>query len=323
MKKKLALMALAAAFVFATGCSKAPSNSDAASDDISDVPPVSYESPSGADSDVSADKGEPTFLICPDGTPVYTSEITAVFTGSDEDGDRRDITLEEAERLAREGEDFTVICSGFVYGFLPETAYNRVDDPERFKDHGDGVNFQYVGEALPTLTEFTRFEVGGKLGALTVKSASVYFGNKNNGMGVPEFSDKPGIYYRGGSVEFDGTAELSGYVSVSPMDVMYGSGGAVTFYPDKTSCSGFPIVGGRWDNELGSLAYSPYATFYGFYGYTAPELGIINELTLDTGSLKPGDMCVKSAVKLKDISFEFNPEYGMTFTHLTLDDIRF
>lgn len=323
MKKKLAIMALAAALVFSTGCSKAQSGSDSVLDDISDVPPVSYVPPSGSDSDVSKDKGEPTFLICPDGTPVYTSEITSVFTGSDEYGDRRDITLEEAERLAHEGGDFTVICSGFVYGYLPETAFNRIDDPDMFEDQGDGVNYRFIGEALPPLTGYTRFEVGGKIGTLTVKSASVYFGIKSMGMSAPEFSDKPGIYYRGGSVEFDGTAELSGYVSVAEMDVMYGKGGMITLYPDKKSCSKLPIIGGYWNSELERLAYSPYSTFYGFYGYAAPELGVIGEVTADTGSLKPGDLCVKAAVKIKDIGYEFNPDFGMTFQHMTLDEIRF
>lgn len=322
MKKKLALIALAAALVFSASCSKAPSNSNVSSDDISDVPPVSYAPPDSSDSDVSKDKGEPTFLICPDGTPVYTSEITAVFTGSDSEGDRREITLEEAERFAREGENFTVICSGFVYGFIPETAYNRVDDPDMFEGQGDGVNYRFIGEALPTITEYTRFEVGGKFGTLTVKSASVCFGNHNDGMGVPEFSDKPGNFYRGGSVEFEGAAELSGYVSVLPMDVNYGTGGSISLYPDKKSCSGIPVVSGRWNKELGSFAYGPYRTFYGFYGYLAPELGNIKELTVDTGSLRPGDFCVKATVRVKDISIEFNPDYGMTFRRMTLDYIK-
>ena len=319
MKKKFAIMALAAALMLGTGCSKAPSGSDS----VSDVPPVSYSPPSGSDSDISKDKGEPTFLICPDGTPVYTSEITAVFTGSESEGDRRDITLEEAERFAREGEDFTVICSGFMYGFIPDNVYNRVDDPGMFEGQGDGVNYRFIGEALPTVTEYVRFEVGGKIGELTVKSASVYFGNKNDGTGVPEFSGKPGNFYRGGSIEFEGTAELSGYVSVAAMDVMYGTGGMITLYPDKKSCSKLPVAGGYWNSELERFASDPYSTFYGFYGYAAPELGAISEVTADTGSLKPGDLCVKAAVKIENIRYEFNPDYGMTFRHLTLKDIRF
>lgn len=323
MKKKLAIMALAAALVLETGCAKAPSGSDSVSDDILDVPPVSYAPPSGTDSDISKDKGEPTFLICPDGTPVYTSEIMSVFTGSESEGDRRDITLEEAERLAREGGDFTVICSGFVYSYIPEKAFNRIDNPDMFEDQGDGRNFRFIGEALPPSTEYTRFEVGGRIGALTVKSAYTYFGNANGNSELREYSDKPGNFLQGGSVEFDGETELSGYVSVNPLDVMYGTGGSISFYPDSKSCSGLPVVGGRWNNELGGFAYSPFTTFYGFYGYVVPELGIIDELTVDTGSLKPGDLCVKAAVKIGDIRYEFNPDYGMTMQHMTLNDIRF
>lgn len=318
MKKKFALMALAAALVLSTGCANVPSEPADPLDDSS----ISYEPPSDSASNTD-NKGEPTFLICPDGTPVYTSEIKSVFTGSDEMGDRRDITLNEAERIAREGGDFTVICSGFVYGYLPEAAFNRVDDPNMFEDQGDGINFRYVGKRSAPSTKFTRFEVGGKIGSLTVKSASAYFGNANGNTEIREFSDKPGNFLQGGSVEFDGETELSGYISVMPLDVMYGVGGGVTFYPDSSSCSKIPVVSGSWNNEIGGFAHSPLETFYGYYGYITPEFGSIEELTVDTGSLKPGDYLVKAAVVVGDIGFEFNTDYGMTSQRITLNEIKF
>lgn len=318
MKKKLALMALAAALVLSTGCANTPSEPDWSMD----YSPVSYEPPSDSASNTES-KGEPTFLLCPDGTPVYTSEITSVFTGSDETGDRRDITLEEAEMLAHEGGNFTVICSGFVYGYIPDKAFNRIDDPDLFKDYGDGVTFNYIGEEIPLSTEFIRFENGGKIGSLTVKNAKTYFGNANGNTELKEFSDKPGNFLQGGSVEFDGEIELSGYVSVKPLDAMYGVGGGVTFYPDSRSCTKFPVVGGRWYNELGGYAHGTFQSFDGYYGSIAPEFGSIEELTIDTGSLKPGDSFVRAAVTIGNIGYEFKPDWGMTAQHFTLNEIKF
>lgn len=312
MKKKPALMALTAALVFFTGCTKAPT----ALGDPIDYTSVSYISPNNDPAGIPDNKGEPTFLICPDGTPVYTSEILSIYT------DDSDITLEEAEQLAREGGDFTVVCSGFVYGYLPDLAYNRIDDPKLFKDQGDGVNFSFIGEKTPPSTEFTRFEVGGRIGSLTVKNALTYFGSPRGYTNNREYSDKPGFYLLGGSAEFDGEIGLSGYVSVAPLDVMYGVGGGVTFYPDSGSCHGIPVVGGNWNKDVGGFAHSPSETFYGYYGSVTPEFGSIDELTADTGSLKPGDSFVKAVVTIENIGYTFRPEYEMTTRHFTLKDIN-
>ena len=88
--------------------------------------------------------GEPTFLTCPDGTPIYTSEISEIYKGNEEWGFKEAITLEQAEQFAHEGGDFTVKCDGFFYGYIPEKALNRVDDPEMFKDSGG--TFKFLGE---------------------------------------------------------------------------------------------------------------------------------------------------------------------------------
>ena len=328
MKKKLAIMALAAALMFSTGCAKTPSGSDGSLDD----PSVPYTPPSGSDSDISKDKGEPTFLTCPDGTPVYTSEITSVFTGSDAAGDRRDITLEEAETLAREGGDFTVICSGFVYAYIPENAFNRIDNPDLFNIDDDMIGlfsiggtqyFGYTGEEISPSTEFIRFEAGDKIGSLTLKSASAYFGSAPANMNIREFTDKTGNFLRGCSAEFDGELELSGYLSVSPFNELYNMGGNVTFYPDSKSCAKLPMADGRWDNELGSFVHKPFAVSDGYYGDFILDLGNINDITVDTGTLAYGDSFVKAAVVIKDIGFEFNPDYENVIRRVTLNDIKF
>lgn len=338
MKKKLAVILLAAVLAFTTGCSgKAPVEDGSSSS--SDTPPLSDISESvpesGDKDDTSKDKGEPTFLICPDGTPVYTSEITAIFTGSDGAGDRRDIDLEEAEKLAKEGGDFTVVCTGFVYAYIPENAFNRVDDPELFRVRddvivldgaGDFDCFGYAGAEIPPSAKFIRLDRGERFGGLTVKNAVTYFKSAcvDTNPNARDNSDQPGgIFLCGGSVEFDGEPELSGYVSVSPYSEFYGTGGKISFYPDHKSCSKLPVADGYWDGEAGGFVHSPYETVEGYYGDLILDLGSIFEITVDMGVLKPGDFMVKATVTIKDIGFEFDPDYGMTFQHITLKDIRF
>lgn len=349
MKKKLTILisTLTAALILSTGCAKAPSDpgnstpEQSSSQGSSSVPENSSgnndeSSNSGSESGDSAptnDKGEPTFLICPDGTPVYTSEITEIYTGSDfmENDDRRDITLEEAEKLAKEGGDFTVICSGFVYGFIPENAFNRIDDPDLFGTRDDVIGFfssestEYYGYtgAPVSSAEYVRFNTGDKIGALTVKSASVCFGNAPGNNDIREYSDKPANFLRGGSVEFDGELELSGYVSVSSYNEFYGTGGDVTFYPDPQSCTKLPVVGGHWDTETGKFVHSPVETFDGYYGDYTLNLGNINDTGADMSGLNYGDTLVKASVVVENIGFEFHPDYDMTFQNITLKDIRF
>ena len=321
-KSTLMVLALTAALVLSTGCANTPSGSDNSLDDST----VSYEPPSDPASGTE-NKGEPTFLICPDGTPVYTSEITSVFTGSDGSGDRKEITIDEAEKLAREGGNFTVICSGFAYAYISENAFNRIDNPDMFGPADDVIGlfgteggtefFHYIGEEIPGSTEFIRLKTGGKIGSLTVKSAAAYFGNADS----REFSDKPGNFLQGGSVEFDGELELSGYISVSSFNEFYNSGGYVTFCPDSDSCSKLPMFDGRWDSELGGFAHSPYESSEGYYGDLRLNLGNINELTVDTGDLKYGDTLVKSTIVIDDIKFEFDPMYGSNW-NISLKQIK-
>ncbi len=127
--------------------------------------------------------GEPTFLTAPDGTPIYTSEISEVYTESEEQGNKKTITLAKAEQMAQTGDgNFTVKCDGFVYGYIPQRALNRVDNPEMFEDIGNGGNFEYLGELSEgkagynkQLTDFIRIKPGDKFGELTVKNAYTLF----------------------------------------------------------------------------------------------------------------------------------------------------
>lgn len=72
--------------------SSAPTSSSTASS-----APNSEASSTPLKSEESAPKGKPTFLICPDGTPVYTSEISEICARNEFDGNLETLTLEQAE----------------------------------------------------------------------------------------------------------------------------------------------------------------------------------------------------------------------------------
>ncbi len=55
-------------------------------------------------------------------------------------GDKQTITLEQAKQIAQTGEgNLTVKCDGIAYGYIPERAFNRVDNTEMFEDIGSGL----------------------------------------------------------------------------------------------------------------------------------------------------------------------------------------
>lgn len=93
-------------------------------------------------------KGEPTFLTCPDGTVIYTSQITK-YQGSarNEDGSHEQFPLDTFNM-----ETFTdvsgreVVCNGFAYGFIPRFTINVSEAPEKFTEIA-GVQM-YSGEEL-------------------------------------------------------------------------------------------------------------------------------------------------------------------------------
>ncbi len=250
-------------------------------------------------------KGEPTFLICPDGTPVYTSEISEVYTGSEWDGNKETITFEQAEQYARacEGE-FNVKCEGFSYGFIPERALNCVDDPEMFKEAGNGENFDFVGEELDEYgygkfsTDYIRIKTGDKFGTLTVKSAYTLFSNDRF---LKEFSETPGAYISGGAIEFDGEVELTGYVNVWEDTDYQGAGGTMIFYPDGDSSMKIPIISYEYSMEhIKGHHRGPHSV--GYYGDWECSLGNMSEVECDVSGLHKGDVFVKVKITADSVT---------------------
>ncbi len=251
--------------------------------------------------------GEPTFLTAPDGTPIYTSEISEMYTGSEERGNKETITLEQAKLIAQTGNGyFTVKCDGFVYGYIPERSLNYVDDPEMFKQReNDSEYFDYLGEEFDVntgegkySTEYMRINVGDKFGSLTVKSAYTLFSRP---VGMKSFSDIPGAYISDCCVEFDGEIELTGYVEVTPEDTLYGTGGDMYFWPDGDSSVKIPEFLYYTNPKTGEICHFSGSHFYGTGG--SYSIGNMYKVDCDTSSVQPGDTFVKVKVTLDNVRY--------------------
>ncbi len=250
--------------------------------------------------------GEPTFITLPNGTPIYTSEISEIYTGSEELGSKKAITLKQAEQIAQTGDgDFTVKCDGFVYGYIPERALNRVDDPEMFKDRGEGKSFEFLGEMSYSWydtrpIDLIRFETGDKFGTLTVKNAYTLFKDNWIDDDVPNVF---GTHISDGYIEFDGEIEFEGYVCVAPMETLYGFGGDMTFFPNGESSTKLPYSTLGWNqdnNEYYSFIDFDYS---GYFGAWKLALGNIYKVDCDTSGLQPGDSFVKVKVTLDNVRY--------------------
>lgn len=253
-------------------------------------------------------EGEPTFLTLHDGMPVYTSEISEIYKGSEEWGDKEAITLEQAEQFAKDRSDFSVKCDGFAYGFTSEVALNRVDNPEMFKDSGDGKYFEFLGEDFDVntfegkySTDYTRIKVGDKFGSLTVKNAYTLFTGQTWFEGE-DFSDVPGVYLSGAGIEFDGEIEMTGYVVITPMDTLYNKGGDMEFIPNRDSSLIMPKFEFFLNKKARCVCHFPQVSGYGYCG-TSYNIGNMYEVGCDTSGLNPGDSFVKVRVVLGDVKY--------------------
>lgn len=323
MKKYIAVTALSLSLILLSqlvGCS----NVGNPSDDLSTSTPNSTENSSN-DMSSTADEtssgngtstveniqpdGEPTFLTAPDGTPIYTSEITEIYTGNEESGNKKTITLADAEQSTRSGSGyFTVKCDGFVYGYIPERALNYIDNPEMFKQQGnDGKYFDYLGEEFDIntgegkySTEYMRINVGDKFGSLTVKKAYTLFARPTE---MNSFSDVPGAYISDCCVEFDGEIELTGYVNITPIDTFYGEGGDMEFFPDGDSSVKIPGFSYFTNSKTGEICHFSGSYLNGTYGSGSSSLGNMFKIDCDTSSLHPGDYFVKVKVMLDNVRY--------------------
>lgn len=233
--------------------------------------------------------GEPTFLIGLDGEPIYTSEITQLTAYDLEKG-------EEVPTDTLDPENFSAVCEGFTYVYTPRPSVDFMSHPELFEASEDGEYYYYIGEELPDSYEFTRVNVGDKIGGLTVKAASSYF--------APLGYEGSEQFYEQGNIEFEGEVELTGFVRVTEEHPLYPeNGGKIFFYPDSASsmkipCTLFDI---NYEDEYKARHYvnNSFNSFYGWYG-DGTDIFLGNIADIDS-ELREGDTYVKVRVVVGDI----------------------
>lgn len=316
MKKITAILLTAALLAALTGCGKTEENPESvpgSDNGSSSVVPSEYESTDGSeskngsesndtpessvDSESAPDvpekrqsEGEPTFLIGLDGKPIYTSEITKMTAY---DLEKR----EEVPTDTLDPENFSAVCEGFTYVYIPRPSVDFMANPELFETSEDGEYHYYIGEELPDSYEFTRVNVGDNIGGLTVKAARSYFSASGY-----EGSEQ---YYAESYIEFEGEIELTGFVIVDEEHELYpGTGGNTVFYPDSASSVKIPCV--QFDLDLENDKARHYVSsiensFYGWYG-DGGSLFLGNIADFDSG-LREGDMFVKVRVVVGDITW--------------------
>lgn len=318
MKKNITITALSlsvAVLSLTAGCSNDIITNESSAfeqSSLSDLPSGNFENNSTeisqsepGNSVPEIPKGKPTFLICPDGTPVYTSEISEIYAGSEFDGNLETLTLEQAERRAEKCEgEFNVKCEGFTYGFIPERALNHIDNPELFKDSGDGVIFGFIGDEDKISTDYMRIKVGDKFGTLTVKSAYMIFSDNR---WLKEISETPGAYISSGTIAFDGEVELMGYVDVWDNPDYPGSTGIMVFYPDGDSSVKIPAISYEYSEDFGK-GHQRAENASGYFGDWVCDLGNMYEVGCDTSGLHPGDNFVKVKITADNVT---SGQYGV------------
>ena len=143
--------------------------------------------------DISIPSGEPTFLVGPDGKPIYTGEIT-----------RLENTDKTAETLTEEDYNAMIYCDGFAYFIEPcGIGYDNYKNPELF----DGTVF--IGEVPENKNEWKRAYVGDEIFGLKVKSAySEFF------IHDPSYPPYTGPVFSNSVFEFEGTLEVEGFLCI-------------------------------------------------------------------------------------------------------------
>ncbi len=315
MKKITATLLTAVLLVSLTGCKPNEESPDTPTDSGGSSAITDSSDNSGSSGSSSAPEsapeppkpeGEPTFLTSPDGTPIYTSEISEIYTGSEEFGNKKPLILAEAEQIAQTGDgDFTVKCDGFFYGYIPERALNRMDNPEMFKDSGEGKSFDFLGVSDKEPYDkrpinLIRFNTGDKFGKLTVKNAYTLYRDNWIGDDVPNVF---GTHISDGYIEFDGEIELEGYVCVTPMETLYGEGGDMTFFPNGESSTKLPYSSREWNQENNEYYSFTCVNYSGYFGDWQLALGNMYKVDCDTSGLQPGDSFVKVKVVLDNIRY--------------------
>lgn len=260
-----------------------------------------------------APEGEPTFLTTPDGTPIYTSELTRYQNPTEFHGTHEQFPLEQFNKETFKSRDILcdlpeVVCEGFAYAFIPRFNINFSAAPDKFEEFDD-VSLRYTGETLPDGNDYFRLKVGDRFGGLTVKSACTSF-NYYNAIGVDDPDSIPGLYLFGAEIRYEGEVEMTGCIQVLET-VGYSTAGDMNFYPDGDCVSQIPaaLYCTEYGNPERGIFYMA-AESWGSYGdLNEIVLGNMNDYDIDFDGLKPGDKNVRVKVTIKNPSIISNWGY--------------
>lgn len=303
MKKLITALLTIAVLASLSGCNSENSESVNSNSDVSNSSGDNPGGNSGEDSkpDESVpekDKGEPTFLVGPDGEPIYTGEITSVT-----DGEGNTVTVEDV----KPGGFSKAVCDGFCYLSEPTgISSNQLDNPDKWSGPMHCLD---VPEE-PLASNFKRLKVGDTFCGLKITKANSEF-----------YGDETRSFLRS-NVEFEGDLTLTGYIKINE-DNTYSIGvGDLQFIIDDKSA----VLPGSWDYSTvwDSDYYSTYFRYEGFYMDSGKEeldwywsvseygllyLGNISTCTADISDIGSRDMCCyKVKVKINNLKIGHYPE---------------
>lgn len=259
----------------------ADSSSEADSSDLSE-PESSEES-----SESETEEDELSFdLIGLLGEKIKPSDISVIAGVSGDDMTPDQLT---------EDNWYYLTCGNFAYaGKSTGICYNSIDNADIFDS--DTLSFKGAPKSAPTEYEIIR--PGDEICGFTVKSASTNFNSQGT------YSDC--TYFTGCTAEFEGSAELTGYVWIAPEDDYGVFTGAIYFVPAPGSdilpvinFDGIDIETNRVDNKLfvGGLD-----NFYWVNEYPNILLGNTSEISVDVSGIPVDNQYHKAKITIDGFS---------------------
>lgn len=326
MKKFAYILALAFVLANFTACKKSEqAKPQSHKSDTASVIESSTENETIAADEEIIPEGEPTFLTAPDGTPIYTSELTRYQNPAEFQGTHEQFPLEQfGEETFKSREllcDYPeVVCEGFAYAFIPRVNISLYGSPEKFKNQ-NGIMI-YNGEKYPKGNDYFRLNVGEKFGGLTVKTANTFFSYENALYIEDTYSGDldgiPGLYLSKAEIQFEGSVEMTGYLEIRE-DEGYSTSGDMHFYPDSESAAKLPnaVYSLDRENPERGVFYEAFNSSDGYGDLCDVFLGNMNDCaSVDFSGLQPGDNAhVKLTIKDPRIF------YGSAFGELSDIDV--
>lgn len=271
--KKISIIAALALALSLTACTTATENpSENLSDNLSSALPENSsdnsENPPG-DSENNDKEPLPFTLFGADGVRISFADVSS-------------ITAKDGSTIAPDAlEDpnwSKIICEDFAYLAEHGTVYfNSIDNAELF----DSENIAFSDAPEYSDIEYKRYNVGDKVGSLTLKSAKTTFSRDGlPPLPIEELKEQGmplSMMFRGCEASFEGELTMTGYVRVC-VDEYGVQAGDILFVPSK-DCP-LPVANYSLDKE-GNLLSENWLGYAGGFAYQTsyPKilLGNIND----------------------------------------------